>query len=133
LVSYICSQATNFGNVEVGDNTLVLEHTAIQPLSKIGNNVFLWSGNHVGHHAEINDHVYVSGHVVISGDAVIGQRCFLGVNSTIGHNVTVGADCIIGGGALILKDVPAESVFIQKSTPKFRLPSKFYSKMGSLE
>lgn len=133
LVSYICSRATNFGNIQVGDNTLVLEHSTIQPLSKIGNNVFIWSGNHVGHHAEIHDHTYVCGHVMIAGNAVIGEGCFLGVNATIGHNVTIGAHSLIGAGSLILKDAPEQSVFIQEGTPMYRLNSEYYLKMAKLE
>lgn len=133
LASYICSRATNFGNVEIGDNTLVLEHSTIQPLAKVGNNVFIMSGNHVGHHAEVRDHTYVCGHVMIAGNAVIGEGCFLGVNSTIGHNVTIGDASLIGAGSLILKDASAKSVFIQEGTDLYRLPSDYYTKFGKLE
>ena len=133
LVSYICSRATNFGNVQVGDNTLVLEHSTIQPLSKIGNNVFIWSGNHVGHHAEIHDHTYVCGHVMIAGNAVIGENCFLGVSSTIGHNVEVGEGSLIGAGSMILKNAPEKSVFIQEGTAQYRLLADYYIKFGKLE
>lgn len=133
LASYICSRATNFGNVEIGDNTLVLEHSTIQPLAKVGNNVFIMSGNHVGHHAEVRDHTYVCGHVMIAGNALIGEGCFLGVKSAIGHNVTIGDASLIGAGSLILKDASAKSVFIQEGTDLYRLPSDYYTKFGKLE
>ena len=133
LVSYVCSKAANFGNVEIGENSLVLENATIQPLSKIGRNVFVWSGNHIGHHAEVKDHVYVAGHVTVSGDAVIGENSFLGVNSTIGHNVTIGAKCVVGAGALVLKNAPDGSVFIQPGTEKFRLDSEHFMKISGLE
>jgi len=31
----------------------------------IGNNVTLWSGNHIGHDAMIDDHGFITSHVVI--------------------------------------------------------------------
>ena len=133
FVSYVCSKAANIGDVEIGENSLVLEHTTIQPLSKVGNNVFIWSGNHVGHHAEIKDHTYVCGHVVISGNAIIGRNCFLGVNATIGHNVLIGDKCIVGAGAILTKNAAEGSVFIQSSTSLFRLDSEHFMKMSALE
>lgn len=133
LVRYVCSKASNFGNVSIGENSLVLENSTIQPLAKIGDNVFIWSGNHVGHHAVIKDHVYLSGHVIVAGNAVIGENCFLGVNSTIAHNVTLGAKCIVGAGALIVQNAEAGSVFIQPGTEKIRLDSERFLKLSNLE
>jgi len=47
-ISYISSKATIFNN-EIGDNCFILEDNTIQPFTIIGNNVVLWSGNHIGH------------------------------------------------------------------------------------
>lgn len=133
LVSYVCSQAANFGNVEIGDNCLVLENAVIQPCSQIGSNVFLWSGNHVGHHATVKDHCYLSGQVIIGGNTVIEPYCFLGINSTIGHEITVGQESLIGAGAVITKDVAPKSVHIADNTPRLRLPSDKFLKMTIME
>ena len=37
----------------------------IQPFVRIGSNVTLWSGNHIGHDATIGDHCFIASHVVI--------------------------------------------------------------------
>ncbi len=129
LVSYISSRASNMGKVAVGDNCLVLEHTTLQPLSKVGNNVFLWSGNHLGHHAEVQDHCYIAGHVVIGGDAIIGESCFLGVNATIGHRVKVGAHSLVGARAILTKSTEANGVYIEQDTARFRLDSEHFLKL----
>ena len=50
LISYLSSKATVFPDVKIGDNCFVLEDNTIQPYTSIGNNVVLWSGNHIGHH-----------------------------------------------------------------------------------
>lgn len=132
LVSYINSKASNFGKVEIGDNCLVLENTVLQPLTKIGHNVFLWSSNHIGHHAEIKDHCYLAGHVVICGSTVVEEHCFLGVNATIGHNITIGANNLIGARTLITKSTAPNSVYIEKDTEKYRLSSEHFVRFSSL-
>ena len=77
LVNFI-SKNSNFDPKKVifGDNCFILENQNIQNGVKIGNNVTLWSGNHIGHNSFINDHTYLSSHVVISGHCKIGKRCF---------------------------------------------------------
>lgn len=123
LISYVSSRASNFGNVEVGDNCFILEFAVVQPEAKIGNNVFIWSSNHIGHHASVSDHCYIAGNVVISGSTKIEPYCFIGVSAVLGHEITVGAESFIGAGALITKNVQPRSVYITADTPKYRLDS----------
>jgi UDP-3-O-[3-hydroxymyristoyl] glucosamine N-acyltransferase len=91
--------------VEIGEHCFIFEDNTVQPFVKVGNNVVLWSGNHIGHHSTIHDHNFISSHVVISGFVDVGESCFMGVNSTIGNNVNIGRDCLIGAGAIIVKDI----------------------------
>ncbi len=133
LVSFVSSQAANFGNVEIGDNCFILENAVVQPCCQVGNNVFIWSGNHVGHHATVKDHCYLSGQVIIGGNTVIEPYCFLGINSTIGHEIIVGEESLIGAGAVITKNVSPKSVHIVESTPKLRLPSDKFLQITKME
>jgi len=103
--SYVSSRAFVWRNVEIGEHCFVFEDNVVQPFVKLGANVVLWSGNHIGHHSSIGDHCFVSSHVVVSGFVHIGQSCLLGVNSTFANNLRVGSDCVIGAGALVLGDV----------------------------
>jgi acetyltransferase-like isoleucine patch superfamily enzyme len=47
---------------------------------------------------------------VVSGFCDIGPSAFVGVNATFGNNLTVGADCLIGAGAVVVKDVAADTL-----------------------
>ena len=133
LVSYVSSRASNVGGVEVGDNCFVLEFATIQPCARVGDDVFIWSGNHVGHHASVGDHCYIAGNVVISGGTVVEPYCFLGVSSTIGHEVTVGAESFIGAGSLVTKNVAPRSVYVTPDTPKFRLDSAAFLRLTKMK
>jgi len=115
LISYISPKATTYENLIIGDNCFVFENNVIQPFVKIGNNVILWSGNHVGHHSTIDDHCFVSSHVVISGHVRVESFCFLGVNSTIRDGVIIKKNCIVGANSLILKDTLPNSVYTSDS------------------
>lgn len=110
--SYISPRAFVWRNCEIGEHCFIFEDNVIQPFVKIGSNVVLWSGNHIGHHSVIKDHCFISSHVVISGLCEIGESCFLGVNSTMADTVNVGKKCLVGAGALILGDVEDEQKVI---------------------
>lgn len=116
LVSYVNSRATHYGEFQLGDNCFVLEENVIQPNVRIGNDVVLWSGNHIGHDSEIGDHCFVASHAVISGNVTIGPYCFVGVNATIRDGVTIAPECVIGAGALIMKDTEGGGVYSVRGT-----------------
>lgn len=110
-------------NNNIGDNCFIFENNVIQPKVTIGNNVTLWSGNHIGHHSTVNDHCFISSHVVISGNVNIGQQTFIGVNSTVRDNTNIGKKCIIGAGCKIFSDAADFSVYREKSSTRSILTS----------
>ena len=111
LTSYVSSRASIFPGTEPGPNAFILEDNTIQPFVRIGANVTLWSGNHIGHHSVIEDDVFLASQIVVSGNCRIGRRTFIGVNATLRDGVTVGERCVIGAGACILGDCADESVY----------------------
>ncbi len=124
LVSYISSKCTLWSK-DIGDNCFILEDQTIQPNVKIGNNVMLWSGNHIGHGSVIEDHVYIASQVVIAGHCHIGQRTFIGVNAALKDFITVGKDCFIGMGAILTKNCPDGAVCIASKSDVFEKDSKY--------
>lgn len=121
--SYVSSRASVLNSRSIGENCFILEDNTIQPFVTIGNNVTLWSGNHIGHHSSIGDHTFISSHVVVSGGVSVGSQCFIGVNATIRDHVSIGDRCVIGAGALLLSDAEPEGVYIGSATPRSQVPS----------
>lgn len=123
LVSFISSYSTAFNDGQIGENCFIFEDNTIQPFVRIGNNVTLWSGNHIGHHSVIKDHTFIASHVVVSGGVEIGEQCFVGVNATLRDHIKVGDRCVIGAGALLLGDAEPEGVYIGSATERAKVPS----------
>jgi len=111
LASYVSTHAFVWRNVEIGENCFILEHNVLQPFTRIGDNVTLWSGNHIGHRSVIEDDVFVSSHVVVSGFCRVGARSFLGVNAALAHQVEVAADNFIAMGAAVTASTEPDSIY----------------------
>jgi len=123
LVSFISSRATALNEGRIGENCFIFEDNTIQPFVTIGNNVTLWSGNHIGHHSVIHDHTFIASHVVVSGGVEIGEQCFIGVNATMRDHIKVGDRCVIGAGALLLGDAAPDGVYLGSATERAKVPS----------
>lgn len=121
--TYISSHAFVWRNAKIGENCFIFEDNTVQPFVEIGNNVILWSGNHIGHRTVIEDNCFLSSHVVVSGYCRIGDSCFLGVNSTLNDHVSVARDCIVASGALVSKSLK-EPERIYYGSPAKEMPKK---------
>lgn len=123
LISYVSSHATSFSNCRIGENCFILEDNTIQPFATIGDNVILWSGNHIGHHTVIQDHVFVTSHVVVSGHCVIGHHSFLGVNATIKDQITLAEGTLVGMGANITRSTEPWTIYKADATRPSKVSS----------
>jgi len=119
LVSYVSSRCSFLTDYPVGDNCFILEDNTIQPFVRIGNNVTLWSGNHIGHDAVIHDHCFLASHIVVSGYVQIGNNCFIGVNATLRNSITIAPETLIGAGAVIMKDTVEQGVYLPERAKLF--------------
>lgn len=123
FISYISSHATILDrNNVIGDNCFILEDNTIQPFTTVGNNVVMWSGNHIGHHGQIKDHVFFTSHVVMSGHCVIESYSFFGVNSTIRDYMTIAQGTLVGMASAVTKDTEEWGIYI--GNPAKKVPGK---------
>jgi sugar O-acyltransferase (sialic acid O-acetyltransferase NeuD family) len=119
LASYVSSRCTYLSSVAPGDNCFILEDNTIQPFVTIGNNVTLWSGNHIGHDSTIGNHCFITSHVVVSGHCHVADYCFIGVNSTLRNSITIGEATLIGAGSIVMRDTQPKSVYVPERTKVF--------------
>lgn len=127
--SYVSSHAFVWHNATIGENTFIFEDNTIQYHVSIGNNVILWSGNHIGHRTVIEDDCWLTSHDVVSGFCRIGRGSFIGVNATLGDNVTLGEDTVFGAAAVTVKSLP-EKGCVYVGSPAKKLNKTAYEQFG---
>ena len=131
FINYVSSKAFVWHNVQLGENCFIMENNVLQYAVKVGNNVVMWSCNHIGHQSVIHDNVFISSHVVVSGYCDVGENCFLGVNSCLANNVEIAKDCLIGMGAVVHKSTKERGVYV--GNPAKQFPKDSYSVFGVAE
>jgi sugar O-acyltransferase (sialic acid O-acetyltransferase NeuD family) len=110
FISYANSSFYRAEDLDIGENCFILDNQSISLDVKIGNNVVMWSSNHIGDLTQIGDHVWLASHVTIAAEAVIKPYCFLGVGATVGNKVTLAERTFVGAAALVASDTAAGSV-----------------------
>jgi UDP-3-O-[3-hydroxymyristoyl] glucosamine N-acyltransferase len=123
LVSYVSSRCTYLSETPPGDNCFILEDNTIQPFVTIGSNVTMWSGNHIGHDAVIEDHCFITSHVVVSGHVRIRSYCFVGVNATLRNSIELAPATLVGAGAVIMKNTREKGVYLPPRAELFEKTS----------
>ncbi len=117
LESYVASNIFRIAPIEVGENCFILDNQSISLDVRIGNDVIMWSSNHIGDMSEICDHAWVASHVTVAANVRIGERAFIGIGSTVSNGVNIGDDSFVGAHLLVSADTAPRSVTLaEKNT-----------------
>jgi sugar O-acyltransferase (sialic acid O-acetyltransferase NeuD family) len=119
LASFVSPRCSFLTDIPMGDNCLIMEDNTIQPFVQIGNDVIMWSGNHVGHDSVIEDHCFLTSHVVVAGHTRIGRNSFLGVNATLRDAIKIAPETLVGAGAVIMADTVERGVYMTRMAVLF--------------
>jgi acetyltransferase-like isoleucine patch superfamily enzyme len=112
LESYVASDIFRVEPIKVGENCFILDNQSISLDVTIGDNVVMWSSNHIGDLTVVEDHAWIASHVTVAANATIGERAFVGIGATIGNGVRIGAESLIGANVLAASDTAARSVHV---------------------
>ena len=74
-------------------------------ITRVGDDVLVMTGAHVGHDAQIGDRVVLVNHVAIAGHVVIGDDVIVGGLSGVHQFVRIGRGAIIGALTMVTNDV----------------------------
>lgn len=74
-------------------------------VTRVGDDVLIMTGAHVGHDAQIGNRVILVNHVAIAGHVVIGDDVIVGGLSGVHQHVRIGQGAIIGALTMVTNDV----------------------------
>nr|WP_315030681.1 acyltransferase [uncultured Chryseobacterium sp.] len=117
--NYTCILVMKNATLEIGHHFFMnnfcsincLEHIFIGNNTLFGENVRLYDHNHAYENSPV---MKISTSEFTKAPIRIGQNCWLGSNVTVLKGVTIGDNCIIGAGCTIHKDVPPNTMVINK-------------------
>ena len=126
LARFVSPRADVFPDLQVGENSMVMDRAGIQPDVRIGDDTIVWSHTHIGFGCRVGDHCWMV--CPILGEAVsVGDRAFLGINATIAPGVRIAERTVVGAGALITRHTQPDEVYRgvasrPSKVPSYRLP-----------
>jgi sugar O-acyltransferase (sialic acid O-acetyltransferase NeuD family) len=123
FISYINSQFYRAEDLNVGENCFILDNQSISLDVKIGNNVVMWSSNHIGDLSTIGDHSWLASHVTVAAEVNVQPYCFLGIGATIGNKLMLGQRTFVGAKALVASTTAENSVHVSSMSEVVDLDS----------
>lgn len=120
----------------IGDDVLVGTNSVIDGYSEVGSHVSMQTGVYVPSQTTIGDNVFLGPHAVLTNDQypvrtdeslegpVIKDGASVGANATILPGVSVGENAFIAAGAVVIDDVPPDTLAAGVPADHHPLPEK---------
>lgn len=96
----------------IGAGCVLYPHCFVGLHATIGDYVFCLSSSVINHDVVLEDQVTVASGVSLAGSVHVEADCYLGQACTIRESVRIGRGSLIGMGAVVVKDVPPNSVIV---------------------
>lgn len=107
----IVSDASTVGTgTTIGAGSIVCPGARVTTNVHLGRHVHLNTNSTVGHDSVLRDYVGVHPGGTVGGDVTLESGVLVGANASVNQGLRVGAGGTVGAGAVVVRDVPPETV-----------------------
>jgi sugar O-acyltransferase (sialic acid O-acetyltransferase NeuD family) len=92
--------------VTLGEGTVVMAGTVINPGSRVGRHCIVNTASSIDHDCRIGDFVHIAPGAVLCGGVHVGDLSLVGVGATVLPGINIGREAVVGAGAVVTSDVP---------------------------
>lgn len=107
LATAIHPRATVASGVSVGEGTVIVAGSVVNPRAFVGENVIINTCASIDHECVIEDGVHICPGVRLAGRVAVGRATWIGMGAIVKENVHIGPSSLIGAGSVVLRDIPA--------------------------
>jgi sugar O-acyltransferase (sialic acid O-acetyltransferase NeuD family) len=104
----------------IGPGSVIYPHCFVGGHTSTGERLFMLSGGVLNHDNVIGNNVCVCAHATTAGYVSVEDGCYLGQACAIRQHLRIGRDSLIGMGAVVIRDVPPNSVMVGNPAHKLR-------------
>ena len=106
--------------VRIGEGSIICPNCIITSNVKLGLCSILNIGTQIGHDTKVGDFCSFMPNVDIGGETIIANNVYMGTNSTIINMKNICSDVVIGAGAIVVKDINTEGVYVGNPAVKIK-------------
>lgn len=99
-------------DTNIGEGTAVMADAVINAGAIVGKHCIINTGAIVEHDNKLEDFVHLSVGAKLAGTVHIGKGSWIGIGATVSNNVSICQKCMIGAGAVVVKDIVSEGIYV---------------------
>ncbi len=99
-------------DVEIGEGTVVMAGTVINPGARIGKGCIVNTSSSIDHDCLVGDFSHIAVGTHLCGTVIIGEETWVGAGATVINNVNICGGCTIGAGAVVIKDINNPGTYV---------------------
>ncbi len=110
FVTLVHSSAYVSPSAKIGPGSAITQNCVVLANVTIGKHVKMLPMATISYGCDIGDYTTIAGGAVLASDVKVGSSAYVGANSAIREFLKIGDKAIIGMGAMVIRNVPPNSV-----------------------
>ena len=105
-------RATVSPQATVGAGSVVIAGAVVNAGAVLGRGVIVNTGATIGHDVIVSDFAHVAPGANLCGASRVGEGAWIGAGSVVIQGITIGDAATVGAGAVVVRDVPGNTVVL---------------------